>query len=98
MSPQDRTALDAKANDWAQQVLGVTRKADADSDASAADIFRALGPRSPEEVEAVRAAVRRNTDGKHSIYEELDRSLSSAVVDNVARLGLSSTCSICARV
>ncbi len=87
MSPDERKKLEGKANDWAQRVLAVTRIEDADSDTAAADIFRTLGPRSPEEVEMIRAAVRRNTGG-HGIYEELDRSLSGNTEDE-AVAGLS---------
>lgn len=87
MSPDERKKLEGKANDWAQRVLAVTRIEDADSDTAAADIFRTLGPRSPEEVEMIRAAVRRNTGG-HGIYEELDRSLSGNTQDE-AVAGLS---------
>lgn len=75
MSPSARAALEVQAQGWAQRVLAVTRREGADSDVAAADIFRTLGPRSAVEVEAIRAAVRRNTGGR-SIYEELDRALS----------------------
>lgn len=88
MSPVARKELESKANEWAQRVLAVTRTEDPDSDEAAADIFRTLGPRSPEEVEMVRAAVRRNTNGQHGIYEELDRSLSGNTEDE-AVAGLS---------
>lgn len=88
MTPAARKELEAKANGWAQRVLAVTRTDDADSDTAAADIFRTLGSRSPEEVEAIRVAVQKNTAGKHSIYEELDRSLSGGTEDE-AVAGLS---------
>lgn len=88
MTPQARKELDTKANGWAQRVLAVTRPDDTGSDTAAADIFRVLGPRSPEEIEAVRAAIRRNTNGQHSAYEELDRSLSGGTEDE-AVAGLS---------
>ena len=88
MTPAARKELQGKANGWAQRVLAVTRTDDADSDTAAADIFRTLGPRSPEEVEAIRGAIRQNTGGKHSVYEELDRSLSGGTEDE-AVAGLS---------
>ncbi len=88
MTPAARKELQGKANGWAQRVLAVTRTDDADSDTAAADIFRTLGPRSPEEVEAIRGAIRQNTGGKHSVYEELDRSLSAGTEDE-AVAGLS---------
>ncbi len=88
MAPAEREALAAQAGDWAQQVLAVTRRDDADDDENAQQIARVLGPRSPEEIEAIRAAMRANTNHEHSIYEELDRSLSGGNADE-AVAGLS---------
>ncbi len=88
MPPGERKQLAAKASGWAEQVLAVTRTDDANDDDNAQKIARVLGPRSPEEIEAIRAAIRTNTQGKHSIYEELDRSLSNGNEDE-AVAGLS---------
>ncbi|MCE9576333.1 MAG: hypothetical protein K8W52_24510 [Deltaproteobacteria bacterium] len=88
MAPAQRSALAGQASGWAQQVLDVTGTDDANDDASAQQIARVLGPRSPEEIEAIRAAIRANTNGRHSIYEELDRSLSGGNEDE-AIAGLS---------
>lgn len=88
MSPQARKELAAKANAWAEQVLAVTRTKDADDDDQAVKIARVLGPRSPEEIEMIRAAIRKNTNGEHTMYEELDKSLSKGNEDEaVAGLG-----------
>src|SRR6185312_5545669 len=88
MSPQARKELATKANAWAEQVLAVTRTKDADDDDEAVKIARVLGPRTPEEIEMIRAAIRRNTNNEHSIYEELDKSLSKGNEDE-AVAGLS---------
>ncbi len=88
MSPQARKELAGKANAWAEQVLAVTRTKDADDDDQAVKIARVLGPRSPEEIEMIRAAIRKNTNGEHTIYEELDKSLSKGNEDE-AVAGLS---------
>ncbi len=87
MSPDEQKALKVNAKRWAQQVLSVTRTEEADDDGNAAGIYRALGQRTPEELEAIRAEIRFNTGGA-SIYEELDRSLSGNTEDE-AVAGLS---------
>ena len=88
LSPAQRKELTAKANAWAEQILQVTRIKDADDDDQAVKIARVLGPRTPEEIELIRAAIRRNTNQEHSIYEELDKSLSHGNEDE-AVAGLS---------
>ncbi|MCE9572195.1 MAG: hypothetical protein K8W52_03480 [Deltaproteobacteria bacterium] len=88
MTPGDRAHLDDRAAEWTQQVLAVTRADGADTGEGAAKIARVLGPRTPEEIEAIRAAVRKQTFGEHAIYEELDRSMSGKDEDE-AVAGLS---------
>ncbi|MEO8846460.1 MAG: hypothetical protein ABI704_33115 [Kofleriaceae bacterium] len=88
LTPAQRKELTAKANAWAEQILQVTRTKEADDDDQAVKISRVLGPRSPEEIEMIRAAIRRNTNQEHTIYEELDKSLSHGNEDE-AVAGLS---------
>ncbi len=88
MNPTARAALATQANAWAEQVLAVTRTDDANDDDQAQKIARVLGPRTPEEIEMIRAAIRKNTHGDHTIYEELDKSLSKGNEDE-AVAGLS---------
>jgi hypothetical protein len=81
MPPAERKELAARASAWAEQILAVTRTKDADDDDVAVKIARVLGPRTPVEIEMIRAAIRKNTNGEHSIYEELDKSLSNGNED-----------------
>ncbi|MEO8846836.1 MAG: hypothetical protein ABI591_17015, partial [Kofleriaceae bacterium] len=81
MPPGDRKQLAAKANAWAEEVLKVTRSKDADDDDEAVKIARVLGPRTPIEIEMIRAAIRKTTNGERTIYQELDRSLSKGNED-----------------
>lgn len=80
LSPEARKELNKKADAWAQQILSVTRKDGANDDVNAQKIARVLGPRSPEEIEAIRDAVRAKTNGA-TIYQELDLSLSKGNED-----------------
>jgi hypothetical protein len=80
-TPDARAKLTADANGWAQEILNVTTTGDANDDENAQKIARVVGKRTQEEVEAIRAAVRLNTHGEHSIYEELDRALSGGNED-----------------
>jgi hypothetical protein len=81
MTPAARAAMAAQANSWAEQVLAVTRTDGANDDENAQKIARVRGPRTPAEIELIRAAIRHNTNGDHSIYEELDKSLSKGNED-----------------
>lgn len=80
LSPEDRKKLSAKANDWSQQILHVTRATDADTDDNGPKVANALRSRTPVEMEAIRASVRYNTRDK-SLYQEIDRSLSGGNED-----------------
>ncbi len=76
MAPAERKALAAQAGDWAQQVLAVTRRDDADDDENAQQIARVLGPRSPEEIEeieAIRAAMRTRITSTRSTRSSIGR-------------------------
>lgn len=81
MPPRDRALLDAQASDWAETILDVTGKNGANHDDNARKIFRVLGPRTPVQIEAIRAALRKITGREHSLYEELDRALSKGNED-----------------
>ncbi len=75
-SPAQRKQLRAKASGWAEDILKVTTTNDADDDDQAQKVTRVLGGRTPAEIEAIRAEIRNNTHQDHSLYEQLDRSLS----------------------
>jgi hypothetical protein len=75
LAPEKRKKLELDAFAWAGQVLAVVGNSDANDDVNAREIFRVLGPRSPVEIEAIRAAMRKLSSGQHTLYEHLDRSL-----------------------
>ncbi len=65
---------------WASTVLQTTRKDDVDHDADAKPIYDALGPRTPEEIELIRAEIRKQTGGR-TAYQEIDKTLSGGTED-----------------
>lgn len=65
---------------WAAAVLQTTRKDDVDHDSDAKPIFDTLGPRTPEEIEMIRAEIRKQTGGR-TAYQEIDKSLSGGTED-----------------
>jgi hypothetical protein len=81
MDPKKRKELEIKAIDWAGQIIAHTDKSDANDDDNAQVIFHILGPRTPVEVELIRAQVRRLSKTHGSIYEHLDRSLAGGNED-----------------
>lgn len=88
MAPEARARLTGQAHGWAQQVLDVTRDSDADDDPMAHQLIAVLGPRTPVEIEAIRAAVRTTTHGDQTLYQELEQALGGDHEDEaVAALG-----------
>jgi hypothetical protein len=75
MDPKKRKELELKALDWAGEIIKHTDKSDANDDDNAQVIFHVLGPRTPVEIELIRAQVRRLSKTHGSVYEHLDRSL-----------------------
>lgn len=80
LPPDKRKKLEDQSEKDAAKILAATRGGHADDDEVAQDIFRVLGPKEPHEIEAIRAAVRANTQGR-TIYQELDLSLSGGNED-----------------
>ncbi len=80
LPPDKRKKVEDAAEKDAAKILAVTRGGHADDDEVAQDIFRVLGPKEPHEIEAIRAAVRANTQGR-TIYQELDLSMSGGNED-----------------
>ncbi len=81
MSKADRTALDVKAHATATQLANVIGRRGADEADNAQAIHRALAGKTPEDIEALRRAVRKQTHGNESLYEQLERALSGANED-----------------
>lgn len=89
MDPKARAELEDKAAVWADKLFKVTRSDDRDDSEHADDVAGILGPRSPEELEVIRARVRLQTSGtqRTTIYEELDRTFTGRD-KNIALAGL----------
>ncbi len=74
LSPADRAKKEAQATDWAIQILSSTTIHDHGDD-NVRKIFRVLGPRTPGEIELIRAAIRKQTFNQSSLYMTLDDGL-----------------------
>ena len=81
MSRADRSALDRKAHTTATQLANVIGRHGSDETDNAHAIHRALAGKTPEDIEALRRAVRKQTHGNESLYEQLERALSGANED-----------------
>ena len=71
MDPALRAIKEKEANDRAIQILSATTAHD-HSDENMQKIFRALGPADAVEIEMIRAAVRKHTDGQSNLYQAID--------------------------
>jgi hypothetical protein len=76
LPPDERAALELQAIDWAKEIV-----TQSPTDVDAKQIAHVLGSRTPLQIEAIRAAVRKLDHGKHSLYERLDRALSGGDAD-----------------
>jgi hypothetical protein len=81
MSPAERAKLTSDARKTATEIAGLVGRGTADDKASAQKIQRALAGKTPAQIEAIRAAVREQTRGNESLYEQLDRSMSGGHED-----------------
>ncbi|MGE3762479.1 MAG: hypothetical protein AB7L94_09510 [Kofleriaceae bacterium] len=93
MDPKARAELEDKAATWADQVMDVTQSADRDDSEHADKIASILGPRSPEEIELIRARIRLQSSGvdekkRTTLHEQLDRTFTGNDKD-IALAGLS---------
>jgi hypothetical protein len=79
-NPAEYEQKKTQAIKWAHQVLITTRKDDVDHDSDAKPIYDALGPRTPEEIELIRAEIRKQSGGR-TAYQEIDKSLSGGTED-----------------
>ncbi|MGE3459653.1 MAG: hypothetical protein AB7O24_31360 [Kofleriaceae bacterium] len=79
-NPAEYEKKRVQAIQWASLVLQTTRKDDVDHDSDAKPIFDTLGPRTPEEIELIRAEIRKQTGGR-TAYQEIDKSLSGGTED-----------------
>ena len=81
MSPAERAKLQADARQTATEIANVIGRDSPNDTANAHKLHRALAGKTPAEIEAIRAAVREQSRGTESLYEQIDRSLSGGNED-----------------
>ncbi len=81
LPPDKRAELQAEARKTATEIANVVGRSSPNDKANAQRLHRTLAGKTPMQIEAIRAAVREQSRGNESLYEQIDRSLSGGNED-----------------